>query len=104
MALEKLFNASDVIQSYRWLGHQGQGYTELLALHPAYKQGKEHFEENKNNGAFPKIWYATSEKQVLAFLAKYHGTHMCCYGVNPRPNVLKNGKGFPRRAKDADMA
>lgn len=104
MALEKLFNASDVIQSYRWMGHQGQGYTELLALHPAYKQGKEHFEENKSNGAFPKIWYATSEKQVLAFLTRYHGTHMCCYGVNPRPEILKNGKGYPRRAKDKDIA
>ena len=103
MALEKLFNASDVVQSYRWLGHQGNGYTELLALHPGYKQGKEHFEENKSNAAFPKIWYATSEKQVLAFLTRYHGTHMCCYGVNPRPEILKNGKGYQRRAKDTDI-
>lgn len=82
MALDRLFNASDVIQSYKWLGHQDNGYTELLAIHPAYKQGKENYEHNLKNKAFPKIWYAKSEKQILAFLSKYHGSHLCCYGIS----------------------
>jgi hypothetical protein len=103
MALDKLINKSDVIQSYKWLGHQECGYTELLAVHPAYKYGKENYEHNIKNKAFPKIWYAKSEKQILAFLSKYHGSHLCCYGINPRTKVLKNKRGYPKRASNSDI-
>ena len=104
MTLENLYNAFDVVQSYRWLGHKGHGYTELIAFHPEYKPCKENFEQNLKNNAFPKIWYAQSEKQIMAFLYKYHGDHMCCYGVNPRPSVLKNDNGYPKHASDTDIS
>jgi len=103
MALDKLFNKSDVAQSYKWLGLQEHGYTELLAVHSSYKYGKENYEHNIKNKAFPKIWYAKNEKQILAFLSRYHGSHLCCYGINPRTEVLKNNRGFPRRAKNTDI-
>lgn len=104
MASENLYNTSDVIQSYHWLGHQGHGYTELLAIHPDYKPGRENYEQNLKYKAFPKVRYAKNENQVLSFLSKYHGTHMCCYGVNPRPEILKGTKGYPRCARDDEIA
>lgn len=103
MSLEKSFNKNDVIKSYQWLGHQDYGYTELLAIHPSYKPGRENYDHNMENKAFPKIWYVKTEKQLLAFLYRYHKDHICCYGVNPRASILKNSKGFPRRSKDSDI-
>jgi len=104
MGIERYFNAYDAVKSYNWLGHDGHGYTELLAIHPLYKPGKEYYEENVQNKAFPRVWYAKDERELLSFLNRYHGSHMCCYGVNPRAEILRNDKNYPRRAGESDIA
>ena len=61
MANENAFCETDVLKSYHWLDHKEHGFTELLALHPAYKPGKENIEYNTSNDTFPKIWYSKSD-------------------------------------------
>ena len=98
-----LFEKGDVVNSYKWLGHNGYGYTQLIAFHKDYIPGKEHFKHNLRNYAFPKIWYAKNAKAVLRFVEKFHNHHTCCYGVNPRPALFKNEKGNNRAAKEEDI-
>ena len=103
MAWDSLFNAYDAVRSYQWLGHEGHGYTELLAIHPDYMSGRENYAQNVQNNAFPKVWYVEGEKQLVAFLSRYHGSHICCYGVNSRPEIIRNKGGYPKRASDDDI-
>lgn len=98
------FRKEDIIASYRWLRHQGHGYTELRAFHKDYKPGPENFEHNRGKNAFPKVWYFGSEREVLKFVERFHKDHTCCYGVNPRPAILRSQKGHPRGARERDIA
>lgn len=95
------YSIDDIVKSYKWLNYSQYGLTELIAFHPKYKPGD--FEYNRKNGFLPKIWYAKSVKQVIAFVKKYHKNHTCCYGINPRPSVLKAKNNFLRSAKDSDI-
>lgn len=86
-----------VLNSYRWFGHQG--FTELNAI-PSKTGG-----DNESKGdAFPKIWYAKHEGDVLGFVKKYYAEHMVCYGINPRPKILKMPMGSPRSARESEIA
>jgi len=97
------YNKDDIIRSFRWLGHGEHGFTELAAFHPRYKPGRDNFDYNKKHGYLPKTWYVTNEKQLLGFLNRFHGTHTCCYGINPRPEILRRYGRFVRTAKDTDI-
>ena len=96
------YSREDIIKSFNWLGHAGYGYTELNAFHPKYRPGREHFENNKQHGYLPKIWYVKSEKQLMGFVQRYHKEHTLCYGINPRPRIFQNKK-YVRSSKDSDI-
>ncbi len=97
------FRKGDIIASYRWLSHKGHGYTELRAFHKDYRPGRENFEHNKKNNAFPKIWYVKTESDVMRFVQKYHKDHTVCYGFNPLSIIPRNHKGYPRGSRDEDI-
>jgi len=97
------YNRDSVLSSFRWLGHSGFGLTELNAFHPRYRPGRENFEFNKRYGYLPDIWYVKTEKQIFGFLRRYHGTHTCCIGINPRPWMFRNQSGYIRSATDKDI-
>lgn len=99
----KQYHAGDVYKSFNWLGHKGHGWTELIAFHKGYKPGRENWQENLRKGYLPKIWYTQKPQAAVRFAQKYFREHMCCYGVNPRPEPLKNGNGYNRSAKDEDI-
>ena len=99
--MKKPYLETDVLNSYRWLGHEQ--YTELNAYHPLYRPGKEHFEENKRNNAFPRVRHVRSGKEVLNFVGKYADTYTTCYVINPRPRIFRNQKGFPRSAYEHEI-
>lgn len=95
------YAVKDVKESWRWLGHEG--FTELVALHPEYRPGKENFEWNLKQGAFPRILYTKSEEEVVRFVEKYHGQRMVCYSLNDRPMIFKNEKGYARSATEKEI-
>ena len=99
----KRYNAGDIVKSFNWLGHNGHGYTELVALHKDYEPGRGNWQKNLKKGRLPKIWYTRNASTAVAFVKKYHQEHMTCFGVNPRPHPLKTEQGFNRSAKDADI-
>ena len=94
----------DICTSYRWLGHSPQQYTELLALHPDYRPGREHLAWNREHQAFPRIAYARSEPEVLRFVRRYHGERMVCFGLNPRDDAFRNEQGYVRSAREDEIS
>jgi hypothetical protein len=86
------YSLDDALKGYRWLAHTG--FTELLAVHPKYLPGKEHYNWNKSHNSFPRIEYVTDEKGLTKFIMRYHATHTVCYGINQRPQVFKNDRGY----------
>ena len=94
----KHFSIKDIVKSYEWLANSRYGYTELVAFHRDYRPGKEHYETNVKRNLFPKVWYTRRPEAAVKFVKRFYQEHMCCYGVNPRPEILKNKKGYPRRA------
>jgi len=94
----------DIIKSFKWLGNSKYGYTELTAFHKDYKPGREHYRNNFKNGRFPKIWYTKNPKKAVSFVKRYCLEHTCCYGINPRTEILKTDTGYNRSAKDSDIS
>lgn len=101
--MQNQYSREDIINSFRWLGHAPYGYTELAAFHKNYKPGRENFNENRQKGWLPEIWYGRTEKQIMAFTLRFHKDHTCCYGINPRPGILKNKRKYVRSARDSDI-
>ena len=96
-----MLHFADIVCSYRWLGHTG--YTELNAFHPDYKPEREHFEWNKRHQTFPRVWYARDESTLLDFVRKNAQSRMVCYGINPRPAIFRNSRGYGRAARDSEI-
>ncbi|MEW6664165.1 MAG: hypothetical protein AB1512_02945 [Thermodesulfobacteriota bacterium] len=96
------FNRESVVRSYRWLGHM-PGWTEFSAFHPLYRPGRENLEHNRLNRAFPVVRYVRSEAWLLRLVERYHGTHMVCYGINPRPGMKRYASGHPRAHRDSEI-
>ncbi len=94
----------DVLRSYHWLGHEKRGVTELVAIHPAYRPGRENYRWNKERDAFPRVSYAESVSDVTWFVKRYGKTHMVCYGLNPRPEPYRNKANYFRSAKENEIA
>lgn len=92
---------SDVIASYRWLGHGG--FTELNAYHRDYRPGREHAEWNAKHGLFPIISYAKTEQEVVRFVRRNHEYRMLCYGLNPRPRIFLSDNRRARSAREAEI-
>lgn len=97
------YSIEDIAKSYEWLGHRGRGFTELNAFHPDYKPGSENFAWNLKQQAFPRVWYGRTAKDVLDFVERYSGERVVCYGVNPRPKIQKNERGFPKATLDREI-
>ncbi|MDA2934972.1 hypothetical protein MYX82_11615, partial [Acidobacteria bacterium AH-259-D05] len=95
------YSLEDIAKSFNWLGHQS--WTELNAFHPDYKPGRENFEWNLKQKTFPRIWYAREEKEVVNFVERYSGSRTVCYGINPRPRIFKNKRGYARSALDKEI-
>jgi len=91
----------DVCQTYRWLGHTG--HTELTALHPNYRQGREHYDWNKRSGTLPKTAYARNEAEFLSFVQKHYAERMVVASLNDRPQAYLNEWGYARAAKEDEV-
>ena len=97
------FHKEDSVKSFNWLGHGRYGYTELIAFHKDYRPSRENFKNNFEKKLFPKIWYTKKTETVVAFVKRYHQEHTLCYGINPRPKILRTNSGYNRSAKDYDI-
>lgn len=95
------YSLEDVTKSYKWLGHRG--WTELNAIHHEYKQGKENIKWNIEHKTFARIKYARTELDVVNFVERYAGTYMVCYGLNPRPKIFMNSRGYQRAAREEEI-
>ncbi len=95
------YSLEDISASHQWLGHRK--YTELVALHPDYRPGREHHDHNKKNDAYPKTAYARTGDEVARFVRRHHGARMVCYSLNERPRVLKNQHGYLRAATEKEI-
>src|SRR4051794_36994836 len=94
------YSLDDVLRSYRWLRHVG--WTEVNALHPAYRPGDA--AGNRRHEAYPIIDYVNNETGLAAFVARHAGERMVCFGINPRPRIFRHADGRVRSARDADIA
>ncbi len=96
------FDRESVIKSFRWLGH-GTSYTEFNAFHPEYRPGRENRSYNRKHSLFPIVGYIRNEEQLLSLVEKLHGSHMLCYGMNPRLTVKRYRSGHPRAHRDSEI-
>lgn len=101
--MSPLYHKDDIIRSFDYLCNSRCGFTELLAIHRLYRPGKENLDENRMNKAYPKMWYARKSSEALSFVSRNCKDHTCYFGVNPRPRILKNEKGFLRSAREEDI-
>ena len=67
------------------------------------QEGRENVEWNRKHNAFPRISYARYEQDVIVFVRRYAGSSLVCYSLNPRPQVFRNNKGFPRSARENEI-
>ena len=93
---------TDVRQSYRWLAHDPH-HTELAALHPDYRPGRENANWNREHDAYPRVGYVTTERQLLGFVRRYAPTRMVCYSLNPRIGMKLEEHGFPIASRETDI-
>ena len=97
------YNAMDIFTAGKYFSQGQYGLYELVALHKDFRPGRENYEHNIASKAFPKVWFTKRPGAFVKFVQQYYKNHMCCVGVNPRPDALKSEKGFNRSAKDADI-
>ena len=95
------YSVENLGKGYQWLGHDK--WTELVALHPDYKPGKQNYEFNLKNNTYPRIWYARDERDVVRFVEQHHKDRMVCYSLNDRPQIFKNDKGYARSAYENEI-
>src|SRR5262249_9683433 len=95
-----LYSPGDVTRSHEWLDHP-PGLTEVSILHPAYKPGEQDW--NRRHQAWPITRYVTSTGDLLLLVRSYAGERLLCYGLNPRPALLRHEDGRARSAKEADI-
>ena len=96
------FDTESVVNSYRWFRH-GDAWTEINAFHPQYRPGRQHREYNRKNRTFPVVQYVKNEKQLLNVVSRLHGSHLVCYGINPRHSIKTYPSGHPRAHRDAEI-
>lgn len=101
--MSQMYFKEDIIRSLHWLGHNPHGFTELLAVHRSFKPGRDNFKKNLEHRRLPKIWYTKEPVQACSFVSKYCIDHTCYFGVNPRPAILKNDRGYLRSAREEDV-
>lgn len=57
----------------------------------------------KTNTAFTAVRYVRNGRQLLDLVERFHGTHMVCYGINPRPGIKRYPSGHPRAHRDSEI-
>jgi len=95
------FSLDDFCRGFNWLGHEG--VTELAALHPEYRPGRENFEWNKKHDALPRVGHAWSAEEALMFTRRNYPGRMVCYSLNDRPRMFTNDRGYPRAAREEEI-
>jgi hypothetical protein len=90
----------DVIHGYEWLDHT-DGPTEVSILHPDYRPGDRSW--NRRHQAWPITQYVGSIFTLLRLVNQYAGERLLCYGINPRPDILRKPDGRLRSAKETDI-
>lgn len=98
------FSVRDVVAGFRFLHGGAAGLVELVALHPEYRRGRSHRGRNKAGGLWPRTWYGRGEEDVLAFVRKYAAERLVCFGLNPRPQVAVNERGYLRGSREEEIA
>ena len=88
MSRRTQYLADDASRAYAWLEHQA--YTELNAIDPARRRPT-------------CIAHVNSYAQVEAFVTRYAGRSLVCWGLNERPKVLTNDRGYARSARNSDI-
>ena len=97
------FVIEDIVRSYEWLGNSKYGFTELVAFHRDYRPGVEHYETNRRQNLFPKIWHTKKPEEAVKFVKSLYQNHTCCYGINPRPKTSRKNSEVGKRARDTDI-
>lgn len=96
------YERGDVSKSYQWLGHVG--FTEVLALDARYRPGRAFVDWNREQGVFPRVGYVRGESDLLGFVDRFAGDRMVCCSLNPRGEAFRNDRGYPRSAKELEVA
>jgi hypothetical protein len=94
------YSSLEVIRGYEWLGHK-TGTTEVSILHPEYHAGDKDW--NRAHQAWPLTHYLTSIHDLIALVRQHAGERLVCYGLNPRPGILRRPDGRLRSAKEPDI-
>ncbi|MDX2154037.1 MAG: hypothetical protein SFV54_25075 [Bryobacteraceae bacterium] len=94
------YSRHDIIRSHHWLTHT-PGYTEVTILHPQYHAGDHAW--NQQHQAWPITRYVQRTRDLLHLVHEHTGERMICYGLNPRPAVLRHEDGRIRSAKEPDI-
>ena len=94
------FSRDAVVRGYSWLDHR-PGLTEVVVLHPDYIARDMAW--NRSRRAWPLTEYVTSREELLGMVGSYAGDRMICYGINPRPSVLRRRNGMVRSATEDDI-
>jgi hypothetical protein len=96
----KPYCLSDVVRSHHWLNHQPH-FTEICLLPPLYRPDDPSW--NYAHRVTLRSHYITTTKELVGLVREYAGTHMVCYGFNPRPAIRTATDGTPRPAKEHDI-
>jgi hypothetical protein len=94
------YSIPDIARAYHWLAHKPH-YTEICILHPAYQHGDKHW--NRRHDAWPRTHYITNTNQLIYLVRSFAGKRLVCYGINPRPTVLRHENGRIRSAQETDI-
>lgn len=98
--MKKPYSEPDIINSAKFL--VPEGFIELLGIHQDYRKGH-NFEWNLKNGTLPVKRYAKDVGGVLYFVKKYHPDRLLLMGINPRPEIYKNSRGFPIASREEEI-
>jgi len=94
-------NLEDICTTYALLGHHRE--SEVVALHPDYKRrGRKAFTA-KGDNTFPITRYIRSEFELARFCKMHHDDRMIAIGLNERPLIHRNEKGYMRAAKEEEI-
>ena len=75
-------------KAYDWFAHQAD--TELNAIDPQRTRPT-------------RIAYVQSYEQVIDFVSRHAHDSLVCWGLNERPGILLNDRGYARCAKNSDI-
>ena len=73
-------------------------------MHPGYRPGKEFSASNAREGTFPRVEYVGSAGALGRFVDRFAGDRFVCASLNPRGEAFRNDQGYPRSARESEVA